>query len=114
MAVQQLAKDQAKREKQKQKKLDDKFAKDEAQNLKDIEDTMRLMEERRERVPEERMLKDSLPPLPYSDSYKKLKKKVIPGPDGMMIEAKSGGLMKKCGIQVKGTSPLLKKRKGKK
>jgi hypothetical protein len=101
MAVQQLAKDQAKREKQSQKDLDDKFAKDEEKNLKDIEDTMRLMEERRDKVPEGRILN--------SDSYKKLKV----GPDGIMIEAKSGGQVK-CGVQMKGTSPLIKKRKGKK
>jgi len=95
MAVQQLAKDQAKREKQKQKKLDDKFAKDEAQNLKDIEDTMRLMEERRDRVPEGRMLKEGLKDSPET------------------IDLKSGGQVK-CGVQMKGTSPLIKKRKGKK
>ena len=105
MAVQQLAKDQAKREKQSQKDLDDKFAKDEEKNLKDIEDTMRLMEERRDKVPEGRILN--------SDSYKKLKKKLKVGPDGIMIEAKSGGQVK-CGVQMKGTSPLIKKRKGKK
>ncbi len=84
MAVQQLAKDQAKRENQKQKKLEDKFAKDEEKNLKDIEDTMRLMEERRQRLPE-----------------------------GRIVEMKRGGQVK-CGVQMKGTSPLIKKRKGKK
>ena len=95
MAVQQLAKDQAKREKKSQKKLDDKFAKDEEKNLKDIEDTMRLMEERRERVPEGRMLKDGLKNSPET------------------MDFKSGGQVK-CGVQIKGTSPLIKKRKGKK
>jgi hypothetical protein len=77
MAVQQLAKDQAKREKKSQKDLDDKFAKDEEKNLKDIEDTMRLMEERRKGS------KD-------------------------FIEMKRGGQVK-CGVQMKGTSPLIRR-----
>ena len=103
MAVQQLAKDQAKREKKNQKDLDEQFKKDDENAEKDAQRMMDLMDRIYER--------DDI----SSDSYKKLKKKVIPGPDGVMIEAKSGGLMKKkCGVQMKGTSPLLKNRKGKK
>lgn len=100
MAVQQLAKDQAKRENQKQKKLDDKFAKDEEKNLKDIEDTMRLMEERRNKSFEIYKGKPNIP----SDKMKDVIKS---------IDLKSGGQVK-CGVQMKGTSPLIKKRKGKK
>ena len=105
MAVQQLAKDQAKREKQKQKKLDDKFAKDEEKNLKDIEDTMRLMEERRNKSFEIYKGKPNIP----SDKMKKLN----PSDSVETLDLKSGGQVK-CGVQMKGTSPLIKKRKGKK
>ena len=105
MAVQQLAKDQAKREKQKQKKLDDKFAKDEAQNLKDIEDTMRLMEERRNKSFEIYEKNET----PRYENLEKILKKF--GVEAYGV--KSGGQIK-CGVQMKGTSPLIKKRKGKK
>ena len=106
MAVQQLAKDQAKREKKSQKKLDDKFAKDEEKNLKDIEDTMRLMEERRNKSFEIYKGKPNTP----SDVLKNFKKTI----DFIeTIDLKSGGQIK-CGVQIKGTSPLIKKRKGKK
>jgi len=117
MAVQQLAKDQAKREKQKQKKLDDKFAKDEEKNLKDIEDTMRLMEERRNKSFE--IYKGE----PNTPSDMKNLKQVIEffeennRPNQRLLKdvknLKSGGQVK-CGVQMKGTSPLIKKRKGKK
>ena len=106
MAVQQLAKDQAKREKKSQKKLDDKFAKDEEKNLKDIEDTMRLMEERRNKSFEIYKGKPNIP----SDKMKELTKTL----DFVeTLDLKSGGQVK-CGVQIKGTSPLIKKRKGKK
>ena len=84
MAVQTLAKDQAKREKENQKAIDEEFKKDDENAEKDASRYMDLMDK----------------------VYKK-------GPGGKIIEAKKGGLMKKCGIQLKGTSPLLK-RKGKK
>jgi hypothetical protein len=102
MAVQTLAKDQAKREKKNQKDLDEQFKKDDENAEKDAGRYMDLMDKIYDR--------DDI----SSDSYKKLMRKVKLGPDGTIIEAKKGGLMKKCGIQLKGTSPLLKKRKGKK
>jgi hypothetical protein len=112
MAVQTLAKDQAKREKKNQKDLDKKFQEDEENALKDTQRMIDLMEKiyKRETLDDNsRKVFDDI----SSDSYKKLKKKVIPGPGGVMIEAKSGGQIK-CGVQMKGTSPLIKKRKGKK
>jgi hypothetical protein len=97
MAVQTLAKDQAKREKENQKAIDEEFKKDDESAEKDAQRMMDLMEK----------------------IYKKPKNPMglPPGgrdrPSGPVLEAKKGGLMKKCGIQLKGTSPLLK-RKGKK
>ena len=103
MAVQTLAKDQAKREKENQKAIDEEFKKDDENAEKDAQRMMDLMEKIynrgvydkfkgvREGKPEGRILKDEI------------------------IEAKKGRLMKKkCGVQMKGTSPLLKNRKGKK
>lgn len=86
MAVQQLAKDQAKREKKKQKKLDEKFEKDEQDNLQRIEDTMKF----------------------YKEIFEDPPKSI--GPNQRLLEAKAGKLIK-CGAQIKGTSPLIKKRK---
>jgi hypothetical protein len=88
MAVQTLAKDQAKREKENQKAIDEEFKKDDENAERDAERYMELQE----RI------------------YNKPKK---PKSEREIIGAKKGGLMKKCGIQLKGTSPLLK-RKGKK
>ena len=87
MAVQQLAKDQAKREKQNQKDLDEQFKKDDENAEKDAERYMDLMDRiyNRGKIRSEREI----------------------------IGAKSGGQIK-CGVQMKGTSPLIKKRKGKK
>ena len=101
MAVQTLAKDQAKREKKNQKDLDEQFKKDDENAERDAERMMDLMDRIYDKGPE------SIEP----DS--RLMRKRQFGPDGRIIEAKKGGLMKKCGIQLKGTSPLLK-RKGKK
>ena len=53
---------------------------------------------------------DGITPIPMPP-VKPMKRNF--GPDGTIIEAKKGGLMKKCGIQLKGTSPLLKKGRGK-
>ena len=100
MAVQQLAKDQAKREKKNQKDLDEQFKKDDENAEKDAGRYMDLMDKIYDR--------DDI----SSDSYKKLMRKIKS--EREIIGAKKGGLMKKCGIQLKGTSPLLKKRKGKK
>tara|TARA_R100000278_G_scaffold72211_1_gene56764 strand:- start:126 stop:392 length:267 start_codon:yes stop_codon:yes gene_type:complete len=88
MAVQQLAKDQAKKEKQNQKDLDEQFKKDDENAEKDAERYMDLMDRiynKRGKIRSEREI----------------------------IGAKSGGQIK-CGVQMKGTSPLIKKRKGKK
>ena len=104
MAVQTLAKDQATKEKKKQKELDDKFKKDDEKAEKDAGRYMDLMD----RIYDLEKMPETIAP----DS--RLMRKVKFGPDGTIIEAKKGGLMKKCGIQLKGTSPLLKKRKGKK
>ena len=103
MAVQQLAKDQAKREKKKQKDLDKKFQEDEENALKDVDRMQKLME---------RIYKkpDDITPIPMPP-VKPMKRNF--GPDGTIIEAKRGGQVK-CGVQMKGTSPLIKKRKGKK
>jgi len=105
MAVQTLAKDQAKREKENQKAIDEEFKKDDENAEKDAQRMMDLMEK--------------IYKKPMEKIYKKPKNPMglPPGgrdrPSGPVLEAKKGGLMKKCGIQLKGTSPLLK-RKGKK
>lgn len=98
MAVQTLAKDQAKREKKNQKDLDEQFKKDDENAEKDAGRYMDLMD----RI----YKKDEIPR--YENLEKTLKKFGVEA-----YGAKKGGLMKKCGIQLKGTSPLLK-RKGKK
>ena len=100
MAVQTLAKDQAIKEKKKQKELDEKFKKDDENAEKDAERMMNLMD---------RIYDEPKRPLGLSPQDRRRF-----GPGGPVLEAKKGGLMKKCGIQLKGTSPLLKKRKGKK
>jgi len=99
MAVQTLAKDQAKREKENQKAIDEEFKKDDENAEKDAQRMMDLME----RIYKKPIQQD---PGGLSPSMRRR-------PVGKIIEAKKGGLMKKCGIQLKGTSPLLK-RKGKK
>ena len=101
MAVQQLAKDQAKREKKNQKDLDKKFQEDEENALKDTERMIELME-RIYKQPEQ-----PVRPTPFGLPPKKR------GPGGPTLEAKAGKLVK-CGAQIKGTSPLIRKRKGKK
>ena len=99
MAVQTLAKDQAKKEKKKQKELDEKFKKDDENAEKDAGRYMDLMDRIYNKGPE------SIEP------NQRLMRKIKS--EREIIGAKKGGLMKKCGIQLKGTSPLLK-RKGKK
>tara|TARA_R100001509_G_scaffold53529_1_gene29358 strand:- start:277 stop:576 length:300 start_codon:yes stop_codon:yes gene_type:complete len=99
MAVQQLAKDQAKREKKNQKNLDEQFKKDDEKAEKDAERYMDLMD---------RIYKKDETPR-YENLEKTLRKYGVEA-----YGAKKGGLMKKCGVQMKGTSPLIKKRKGKK
>jgi len=101
MAVQTLAKDQATKEKKKQKELDEKFKKDDEKAEKDAGRYMDLMD---------KIYDEPKRPLGLSPSDRRR----LFGPGGPVLEAKKGGLMKKCGIQLKGTSPLLKKRKGKK
>ena len=100
MAVQTLAKDQAKREKKNQKDLDEQFKKDDENAEKDAQRMMDLMDRIYNKGPE------SIEP------NQRLMRKIKS--EREIIGAKKGGLMKKCGIQLKGTSPLLKKRKGKK
>jgi hypothetical protein len=95
MAVQQLAKDQAKREKKNQKDLDKKFQEDEENALKDVDRMQKLMERIYKKPPKFGAPLD-----------------LKPGPGGPVLEAKRGGQVK-CGVQMKGTSPLIKKRKGK-
>ena len=110
MAVQTLAKDQAIKEKKKQKKLDEKFKKDDENAEKDAERMMDLMDKIYNKP------KFGAPPRDMKDLPLGLspQDRLRFGPGGPVLEAKKGGLMKKCGIQLKGTSPLLKKRKGKK
>tara|TARA_R100000664_G_scaffold9409_1_gene15774 strand:+ start:186 stop:491 length:306 start_codon:yes stop_codon:yes gene_type:complete len=101
MAVQQLAKDQAKREKKNQKDLDKKFKEDEENALKDTQRMIDLMEKiYKQPEQQDRPTPFGLPPRER-------------GPGGPMLEAKAGKLVK-CGAQIKGTSPLIRKRKGKK
>jgi len=98
MAVQTLAKDQAKREKKNQKELDEQFKKDDENAEKDAGRYMDLMDKIYNKGPTLDNIKKN---MKIAEDFKKI------------IGAKKGGLMKKCGIQLKGTSPLLK-RKGKK
>ena len=105
MAVQTLAKDQATKEKKKQKELDDKFKKDDENAEKDAGRYMDLMDRIYNKSKD---LKAPESIAPDSRLMRKIKS------EREIIGAKKGGLMKKCGIQLKGTSPLLKKRKGKK
>lgn len=111
MAVQTLAKDQAKREKKNQKDLDEQFKKDDENAEKDAQRMMDLMDRIYNKSkdlkapksiePNQRLLNTLDQNIKIAEDFKKI------------IGAKKGGLMKKCGIQLKGTSPLLK-RKGKK
>ena len=98
MAVQTLAKDQAKREKQNQKDLDEQFKKDDENAEKDAERYMDLMDRIYNKGPTLDNIKKN---MKIAEDFKKI------------IGAKSGGQIK-CGVQMKGTSPLIKKRKGKK
>ena len=98
MAVQTLAKDQAKREKKKQKDLDKKFQEDEENALKDTQRMIDLME-RIYKQPEQPVRPEPFG-LPPRDR----------GPGGPVIDAKAGKLIK-CGAQIKGTSPLIRKKK---
>ena len=94
MAVQQLAKDQAKREKKNQKDLDEQFKKDDENAEKDAQRMMDLMDR----------IYNKGPKSPNTETVKKSLE---------VFGLKSGGQIK-CGVQMKGTSPLIKKRKGKK
>jgi hypothetical protein len=83
MAVQQLAKKQAKKEKKKQ---DDEMQRKEEENLQNIEDTMKLMEKRRKKIHKPKKQKEvPLPTAPPKDS----------GPGGPILKAKDGGMMNK-------------------
>jgi len=102
MAVQQLAKDQAKREKKNQKDLDKKFKEDEENALKDTQRMIDLME---------RIYKQPVPPASISpDSRFKRPETEAVRKSLEVFEIKSGGQIK-CGAQIKGTSPLIRKRK---
>jgi len=106
MAVQQLAKDQAKKEKLKNSKRLLKDKEDDKNAEENAERYMELMDKIYNKPP-----KFGAPPdmknLPLGLSPKER------GPGGPVLEAKRGGQVK-CGVQMKGTSPLIKKRKGKK
>jgi predicted translin family RNA/ssDNA-binding protein len=112
MAVQQLAKDQAKREKKNQKDLDEQFKKDDENAEKDAQRMMDLMDRIYNKSkdlkapksiePNQRLLNTLERNMKIAEDFKK-----------DIIGAKSGGQIK-CGVQTKGTSPLIKKRKGKK
>ena len=107
MAVQQLAKDQAKREKKNQKDLDQQFKKDDENAEKNAERYMDLMDRiynkgSKSIEPNQRLLNTLERSMKTAEDFKK-----------NIIGAKSGGQIK-CGVQTKGTSPLIKKRKGKK
>ena len=78
MAVQQLAKKQATKEKKKQKDLDDEFARDEE---KALEDTQRMIDSM------ERIYKKG--PKPDKSKGKKIEKR--PKIKGPILEAKDGG-----------------------
>jgi len=71
MAVQQLGKKQAKKEKKKQ---DDEMQRKEEENLQNIEDTMKLMKERRKKKYK-----------PVKQDEKKLTGKILEAKDGGMI-----------------------------
>ena len=87
MAVQQLGKKQAKKEKKNQKKLDKKFADDEQKNLDRIEEVMKNMEKvyETEDLPKLKRYNTTpgspLPTAPPKDR----------GPGGPILEAKNGG-----------------------
>jgi predicted polyphosphate/ATP-dependent NAD kinase len=104
MAVQQLAKDQAKREKKNQKDLDQQFKKDDENAEKDAQRMMDLMDRIYNKS------KDLKAPESIEPNQRLMRKIKS---EREIIGAKSGGQIK-CGVQTKGTSPLIKKRKGKK
>ena len=89
MAVQQLGKKQAKKEKKNQKALDDEFARDEEKALEDTQRMIDLMEKiykkdkkRKERAPE-KPAKERPKPFGLPPSER--------GPGGPVLEAKDGG-----------------------
>ena len=77
MAVQQLAKKQAKKEKKNQKALDDEFARDEEKALEDTQRMIDLME---------KIYKDEIKTEPEPSKPAKIR-----NPGGPIIKAKDGG-----------------------
>ena len=100
MAVQQLGKKQAKKEKKNQKALDDEFARDEEKALEDTQRMIDLMEKiyKKDKKVKER---PSDPPrgLPPKER----------GPGGPILEAKDGGMMSKTYDNIKDAKEALKK-----
>ena len=82
MAVQQLGKKQAKKEKKNQKKLDKKFADDEQKNLDRIEEVMDNMKELYNPRTSPK-LDEAEPPVGLSPKER--------GPGGPILKAKDGG-----------------------
>ena len=78
MAVQQLAKKQAKKEKKNQKALDDEFARDEE---KALEDTQRMIDLMEKIYKKDKKVKERTPEKPAK----------IRNPGGSIIKAKDGG-----------------------
>ena len=77
MAVQQLGKKQAKKEKKNQKALDDEFARDEEKALEDTQRMLDLME----KIYKDEKVTESVPEKPAK----------IRNPGGPILEAKDGG-----------------------
>ena len=77
MAVQQLGKKQAKKEKKNQKALDDEFARDEEKALEDTQRMIDLME----KIYKDEKVKERIPEKPPK----------IRNPGGPILEAKDGG-----------------------
>ena len=91
MAVQQLAKNQAKKEKKNQKALDKKFQEDEE---KALEDTQRMIDLMEKIYKKDKKVKEPTPEKPAKERPKPFG---LPprerGPGGPILEAKDGGLV---------------------
>ena len=96
MAVQQLAKKQAKKEKKNQKALDDEFARDEE---KALEDTQRMIDLMEKIYKKDKKRKERTPEKPAK----------IRNPGGPIIKAKDGGMMLKTYDNVEDAKEALKK-----
>ena len=95
MAVQQLGKKQAKKEKKNQKALDDEFARDEEKALEDTQRMIDLME---------KIYKDEIKTEPEPSKPAKIR-----NPGGPIIKAKDGGMMLKTYDNVEDAKEALKK-----